>query len=311
MAERARSVRDRAIILTLFSTGLRNTALRAILVSDVAKEIEAGSENLLIKVEPEWNKRLPGACKGSIPYYTFTSSKATQAIREMLNRRREVSDCIAENEPLFIAGGTQQRKRKALSIKDLEYIIKSTAREAGIKEWRNVTPHALRKVFESVLRSSTNDGGRMDTKDQEFLMGHILPGSQDAYYDWTNINKLRGQFAKLVFEDRMTPEQETLNTHIRVASILEIEIDKLKAEKEQALGRALLIREELEMLKKAIKAKTSPLRDIREQKIVPKNELQAYLNKQWRFVANITEESAVVESLVSNAKEEDSSGTIS
>jgi hypothetical protein len=309
MAERAGNVRDRAINLTLFSTGLRNAALRAIRVRDVIKEIEAGQENLLIKVEPEWNKRISGACKGSVPYYTFTSAEATQAIKEMLKRRRETFDRVGEDEPLFISGGTQRSKRKTLSREDLENIIKESAREAGIEEWKNVSPHALRKVFESVLRSPTSDGGRMDTKDQEFLMGHLLPGSQDSYYDWTKIGRLRGQFAKLVFREGVTQEQETLKTHVQVAKILQIDVGRLKAEKEQVLGRALLIREELEMLKEAIKAKTSPLQDRREQKIVPKTELQAYLNKQWRFVANITEESAIVESL--NHKEDDPSGTIS
>jgi hypothetical protein len=136
----------------------------------------------------------------------------------------------------------------------------------------------------------------MDTKDQEFLMGHILPGSQDAYYDWSKINNLRGQYAKLVFDDRMTPERETLNTHIQVARILEIDVDRLKAEKENALGRTLLVREELEMLKTSIKAKTSPLGDKREQRIVLKTELQAYLSQKWRFVANIDKGSAIVES---------------
>jgi hypothetical protein len=311
MAERAGNIRNRAIIRTLNSSGLRNSALRAILVKDVVKEIEAGHENLLIKVQPEWNRRIPGACKNNIPYYTFTSKQATHDIKGMLKQRKEILGFVSENEPLFISLGSQRSRRKFLSDGELQAIVKNAAKEANVEEWELVTPHSLRKVFESVLRSPMSDGSRMDSKDQEFLMGHLLPGSQDAYYDWTKINRLRGEFSKLVFEGGVTPEQETLKAHKQVANILGLDVDKLKAEKEELLGRALLVREELDMLKKAIKEKTSPLSGKREQKIIPKTELQAYLNDQWRFVASISEQSAIVDRLISSAKEDDSVGTIS
>jgi hypothetical protein len=57
-----------------------------------------------------------------------------------------------------------------------------------------VHPHCLRKAFETALR----DNG-LDPKDQEFLMGHILPESQDTYYDKTKISELREKYAKIVF----------------------------------------------------------------------------------------------------------------
>lgn len=34
---------------------------------------------------------------------------------------------------------------------------------------------------------------------QEFFMGHILPGTQDAYFDKTDIEMLRTEYAKLHF----------------------------------------------------------------------------------------------------------------
>jgi len=78
-------------------------------------------------------------------------------------------------------------------------IVKRAARLAGIREWKHVTSHCLRKAFESVLRSPTVDGGRMDKGTQEFLIGHILPGTQDAYYDKTDIEFHRSEYAKLDF----------------------------------------------------------------------------------------------------------------
>ena len=48
------------------------------------------------------------------------------------------------------------------------------------------------------MKSEYEDSGRMDAKDQEFLMGHILPRSHDAYYDKTKIEGIRSEFARLV-----------------------------------------------------------------------------------------------------------------
>jgi hypothetical protein len=53
--------------------------------------------------------------------------------------------------------------------------------------------------MKTVLHSELIDGGRMDIKIQEFAMGHILPGSEDAYFDRTKIEMLRAEYEKLSF----------------------------------------------------------------------------------------------------------------
>jgi hypothetical protein len=44
-------------------------------------------------------------------------------------------------------------------------------------------PHALRKSFEEGENRRRPDGTMMGEKDQEFLMGHVLPVSQDPATD--------------------------------------------------------------------------------------------------------------------------------
>ena len=73
-------------------------------------------------------------------------------------------------------------------------MVKRAAKNAGIAQWKDVTAHGLRKAFESALRNN-----RLDIKDQEFLMGHILPGSQDAYYDKTKVEEMRAKYARVEF----------------------------------------------------------------------------------------------------------------
>jgi len=41
------------------------------------------------------------------------------------------------------------------------------------------------------------DGSHMDVKTQEFLMGHILPGSQDNYYDASKVEDMRTLYSNL------------------------------------------------------------------------------------------------------------------
>jgi hypothetical protein len=295
MGERAGSRRNRAVIYTLLSTGLRNTALRAIRVKDVIKEIEEGYQNLLIKVEPEWNKRIPGACKNGIPYYTFTSAQATKVIKEMLDERKEKCGIIKEEEPLFISEGTQLRKRSPLSDNGERRIVRRAAREARIEDWKHVTPHSLRKVFESVLRSPMKDGDRMDPKDQEFLMGHILPGPQDAYYDWTKIDKLREQSSKLVFEEGDSPELNSLSMYREMAKILGLNPGEVKKKKEEELGRQLRPKEEKELLETHIKSRLAHSQDDQaEQKIIPKKELQNYMDKGWKFLSILDEQFVII-----------------
>jgi hypothetical protein len=43
------------------------------------------------------------------------------------------------------------------------------------------------------------DGGRLDPKIQEFFMGHILPGSEDTYFNRMDVEYLRAEYAKLNF----------------------------------------------------------------------------------------------------------------
>lgn len=203
MADSACSLRDRAIILTLYSSGLRNATLRAVLYKDVEEELKRGVDNLMIPVYPEMKLIEPNACKNNIPYYTFTCEEATQAISLYLREREEKYGKIMPNEPLFASEYNQvpreNRNSKIMSPRQLQFIVKDAAKRAGIPQWRYVAPHCLRKAFETVLHSELIDGGRLDPKIQEFFMGHILPGSEDVYFNKMDVERLRAEYAKLNF----------------------------------------------------------------------------------------------------------------
>ncbi|MGB9660105.1 MAG: tyrosine-type recombinase/integrase [Nitrososphaerales archaeon] len=103
MANASGSVMNRAIILFLYSTGLRNSTLRALCYGDVKEGLERGEKNLLININPEMKKRIPSACKGNIPYHVFTSEEATEALKLYLVWRSEKHGPPRDDEPLFIS----------------------------------------------------------------------------------------------------------------------------------------------------------------------------------------------------------------
>src|SRR2546422_1075255 len=78
--------------------------------------------------------------------------------------------------------GLRDSTMRALRYGDVNGVLKQAAQNAGMKEWHAVHPHALRKSFEEAVKRRRPDGTMMGEKDQEFLMGHILPGSKDPYY---------------------------------------------------------------------------------------------------------------------------------
>lgn len=268
MAEVAGSLRNRAIILFLSSTGLRNSTLRALQYGAVKEELEKGVTNIHIRVHKGMKKVVNSACKGNIEYFVFTSGEATEALRLYLTDRRKRLGELHDDDVLFCAEYNQisrsLRARRPLTSRELQLLIKESARKAGIKEWNDVYPHCLRKTFDSVLRSQFLDGGRLDLKTQEFFMGHILGGSMDTYFDKTKIEELRKEYSKLIFKPLENMRIDVLEPLQGMARVLGIDVAQLEEYRKKELGRALNDPERLIMMQEAIEQLLSQFRSISE-----------------------------------------------
>ncbi|MHB1868686.1 MAG: tyrosine-type recombinase/integrase, partial [Nitrososphaerales archaeon] len=146
MAYSASTPKWKAIILTLYTTGFRNSTLRAILYSDVSSELQGKKEVIHVPVYPEMKKLVPDACKNQIPYHAFLSKEATEAVKSYLSEYEHINGAkLLNSSPLFPSKGSNDKPMKARTIQD---IIKKSARLAGIKQWVDVYPHCIRKSFE-------------------------------------------------------------------------------------------------------------------------------------------------------------------
>lgn len=224
MADSACSLRDRAMILTMYSAGLRNSTLRALRYKDIKAELAKNQVNLMIPVYQEMKEVDPNACKGGLPYYTFASDEATQAIKLYVNEREGKYGEFEDSEPLFCTEYNQikreDRKKKPPTSRELQLLIKSAAQKAAIDDWKAVHPHCLRKAYETVLHSQLIDGANLNVKLGEFFMGHKLPGSQDAYFDRSKIEHMRIQYQRLKF-GRSTVENKFKLLKSAVARVFE------------------------------------------------------------------------------------------
>lgn len=89
MAFSSGSKRNRAIVLALYTSGLRNSTLRAVRIGDVLDELEQGLDAVRLPVYPEMKALVADACKGRISYYSFISHEAVDAHSEITWMRGE------------------------------------------------------------------------------------------------------------------------------------------------------------------------------------------------------------------------------
>lgn len=250
MAYAAGTKRNRALVLALYTSGLRNSTLRALLFCDVKDELEKEIDLVKLPVYPEMKKVDPGACKNNIPYYTFLSKDATEALRQYCEERKQTLGNINDDEPLFASESTnvepQTRRHTLVMKKSLEEMVKRAARSTSLKRWSSVYPHCLRKAFESALRNAG-----LDLKDQEFLIGHILPGAQDTYYDKTKVEDLRRKYAKVnFFPDRGYSTDDSRKKQLMdMVKVIGFSEDKIKRI-EEALAKYEHVDEALDEIRK-------------------------------------------------------------
>jgi integrase len=202
MADFAPSLRDRAIILCLFQSGLRNSTLRALTYGMLKDQIESGKTPIRVHVTSELRKYDPDACKEGVNYWTFFGAEASEALRNYIFDRKNRLGEIKDEEPLFLLEAKNLAKLhphkigKCMSKMALWSVVKKCAKRAGIKEWKQIRVHSLRKSFRSILDRGYVDGGQMPEDDKEYLMGHTLPGAKKPYHT-ANVQELEERYMRL------------------------------------------------------------------------------------------------------------------
>lgn len=158
-----RSLRDRAILETLFSTGLRLSELCG-----------------LNRYENFDRGELTVRGKGEKLRVVFLSDRAKKAIKEYLDKRTDTEEALFVSLSKTIQNSTSPpRVLGRITPRAVERLISQRAREAGIP--KKVHPHMLRHMFATDLLING-----ADLRAVQEMLGHANISTTQAYTHLTN-----------------------------------------------------------------------------------------------------------------------------
>ena len=171
------SLRDKAILETFFSTGLRVSELCSL---DRDEDLSTGE----ISVRG----------KGGKIRVVFFSDSAIDSIKKYLKERVDVDDSMFIDLSLTSSGRIKEGKDLRLTPRSVERIIKKYAEFVGIS--KKCTPHVLRHSFATdLLRNGA------DLRTVQMMLGHASISTTQIYTNVTN-KFLKDQFKKFHGKDR-------------------------------------------------------------------------------------------------------------
>lgn len=147
-----KSLRDRAILEVLFSTGLRVSEL-----ANLPVDLDLSADDVSVRG------------KGEKVRVVFMSTRARDAIKDYLKVRKDMSDA------LFVSVDRRSGKNpEKITTRSVERIVKLYAIKAGIS--KKVTPHIIRHSFATDLLSNG-----ADLRSVQALLGHAHIGTTQIY----------------------------------------------------------------------------------------------------------------------------------
>jgi site-specific recombinase XerD len=149
-----KSLRDKAILELLFSTGLRVSEL-----CSLPRDIELNSSELSVRG------------KGGKVRLVFISDSAREAVKKYLLARKDMGDSM------FIGVSTIGKKAEQdepITRRSVERIVKHYAIKAGIS--KKVTPHTIRHLFATDLLQNG-----ADIRSVQALLGHASINTTQIY----------------------------------------------------------------------------------------------------------------------------------
>lgn len=164
-----KGLRDRAILETLFSTGLRVSEL-----CSLPRNIDLSLDEFSIRG------------KGGKIRVVFLSERAKKWIKEYLNKRKDI------NEFLFVTAQKKDGEANQIYPREVERVVGKCAIKAGIS--KKATPHILRHMFATTLLSNG-----ADIRSVQEMLGHANISTTQVYTHVTNkrLKEIHKTFHKL------------------------------------------------------------------------------------------------------------------
>jgi len=189
LVDHARTPRDRAIILTLFQSGMDVSTLCSLNYGDVAEGLS--KEEYPMKLELHRPKT-------GVEYYTFLGKNAVNALKAYVDDMQNRGVKFRNDTTLFL----KERGKEPISTNLVQNMLKSIAMKSGFvdkenngNEFNPLSPHALRESFGSLMINS----GVPDTI-VDFWLGHEIGEMAEAYkgVQYESLRKMYAEREKLL-----------------------------------------------------------------------------------------------------------------
>jgi len=171
LLDHCRSPRDRAIILTMFQSGMDVSTLCSLRYGDVAEGLAKGEHPLKL------NLYRP---KTGVEYYSFLGRDACESIRAYLNDLKARGIQLSYDDPLFLKEGPKALRKEAVEPHHIQALMRQLAVKVGFKTdgraINPVSPHALRESFSTIM---VNHGVPKVIVD--FWLGHKISELDKTY----------------------------------------------------------------------------------------------------------------------------------
>jgi integrase len=201
------SIRDKAIILTLFQSGISINELCNLTYGDVRNGLQNNEKPLYLHIIRQ---------KENVEYETFLGTDAIEAIKSYLAQRVRDEEILDDDSPLFrIEFTTRKNGNKIKKIYPLliECFMRRAAFEAGLvskeklksADMNPARPHALRTAFISILKLAN-----MNNTLVEYFCGHSISPTEKAYmnFDVEELRKNYKQFEKYLSINAIVDNQK-------------------------------------------------------------------------------------------------------
>jgi len=176
------TTRDRAIILTLFQSGMDVSTLCSLKYGDLAEGLAKNEHPLKLELYRQ---------KSGVEFYTFLGRDAVQALKAYLADAEQRGVQFKYDTSLFLTG----KGKRPLNTHNIQTMMRRVAIKAKFideenngKAFNPLGPHALRESFGSIMINS----GVPDTV-VDFWLGHSI-GEMAAAYKGVQFESLKKMY---------------------------------------------------------------------------------------------------------------------
>jgi len=252
LVDHCSSLRDRAIILCMFQSGMDVSTLCSLKYGDVSEQLARNEHPLRLQLYRP---------KSGTEYYTFLGRDAINALRAYLNDLRAKGIQLRGSDPLFLKESYKARKLEGITPELVQKMMREVAFRAGFidenmngRAFNPYSPHALRESFGSIMT-----GRGVPKAVVDLWLGHEIGEMAEAYQEaqYEDVRRMyleREPYISITAGEDITKISE-LEERERE---LQERVSQLAAENMQLKARLEAVAHEVEQLRRMVEALIKP-----------------------------------------------------